>query len=53
MKEGAFHYQTKPVELEELLVNIENAAEKHRLVVEHKILNDAVKEKFENKTCQF
>lgn len=46
MKEGAFHYQTKPVELEELLLNLNKASEQHRLVVEHKILNDTVRETF-------
>ncbi|UCD94581.1 MAG: sigma-54-dependent Fis family transcriptional regulator, partial [Candidatus Zixiibacteriota bacterium] len=46
MKEGAFHYQTKPVELEELLLNLGKASEQHRLVVEHKVLNDTVKERF-------
>nr|MBN2277729.1 sigma-54-dependent Fis family transcriptional regulator [candidate division Zixibacteria bacterium] len=46
MKKGAFHYQTKPVELEELLLNLNKAAEQHRLVVEHKLLNDTVRERF-------
>jgi two-component system response regulator HydG len=46
MKNGAFHYQTKPVELEELLLNLNKASEQHRLVVEHKVLNDTVKERF-------
>jgi DNA-binding NtrC family response regulator len=46
MKEGAWHYQTKPVELEELLLNLNKAAEQHRLVVEHKLLNDTVTERF-------
>jgi len=46
MKQGAFHYQTKPVDLEELLVNLEKAGEQHRLVLEHKVLNDTVKERF-------
>ncbi|PKK82875.1 MAG: hypothetical protein CVT49_11225 [candidate division Zixibacteria bacterium HGW-Zixibacteria-1] len=46
MKKGAFHYQTKPVELEELLLNLNKAADQHRLVVEHKLLNDTVRETF-------
>jgi len=46
MKKGAYHYQTKPVELEELLLNLNKAAEQHRLVVEHKLLNDTVRERF-------
>ena len=46
MKKGAFHYQTKPVELEELLLNLQKASEQHRLVTEHQILVDTVKERF-------
>jgi len=46
MKQGAFHYQTKPVELEELLLNLGKASEQHRLVVEHSLLNETVKERF-------
>ncbi|MEW5925829.1 MAG: sigma 54-interacting transcriptional regulator, partial [Candidatus Zixiibacteriota bacterium] len=46
MKRGAFHYQTKPVELEELLLNLNKAAEQHRLIVEHKLLNETVRETF-------
>ncbi len=46
MKQGAFHYQTKPVELEELLLNLQKASEQHRLVMEHHVLTEAVKERF-------
>jgi len=46
MRNGAYHYQTKPVELEELLMNLSKAAEHYRLVVEHKLLNDRVRETF-------
>jgi len=46
MKRGAYHYQTKPVELEEFLFNLNKAAEQYHLVVEHKILNDRVRETF-------
>lgn len=46
MKQGAFHYQTKPVDLEELLLNLQKATEQHRLILEHKILNDTVRERF-------
>ncbi len=46
MKQGAFHYQIKPVELEELLINLKMAAEQHRLVLEHKLLNDTLSERF-------
>jgi len=46
MRVGAFHYQCKPVELEELLLNLGKASEQHRLVVEHRVLNDTVTERF-------
>jgi DNA-binding NtrC family response regulator len=46
MKAGAFHYQTKPVELEELLLNLKKAADQHRLIVEHKLLNETLTERF-------
>lgn len=46
MKAGAFHYQTKPVELEELLLNLTKAEEQHRLILEHNLLNETVKERF-------
>jgi DNA-binding NtrC family response regulator len=47
MKNGAYHYQTKPVELEELLLNLQKAVDQNRLVVEHEILNEAIREKYE------
>jgi DNA-binding NtrC family response regulator len=46
IKQGAFHYQTKPVELEELLLNLNKAAEQYQLVLDHKLLNDTIKERF-------
>ncbi|MCP4634613.1 MAG: sigma-54-dependent Fis family transcriptional regulator [candidate division Zixibacteria bacterium] len=46
MKQGAFHYQTKPVELKELLLNLQKASEQYRLVMEHQVLSDAVNERF-------
>ncbi len=46
MKAGAWHYQTKPVELEELLINIRKAAEQYRLISDHAILNETVRERF-------
>ncbi|MFH2037000.1 MAG: sigma-54 dependent transcriptional regulator [Candidatus Zixiibacteriota bacterium] len=46
MRQGAFHYQTKPVELEELAMNLEKAAQQHSLIVENKILNDHITETF-------
>ncbi|RKX18724.1 MAG: hypothetical protein DRP51_08665, partial [Candidatus Zixiibacteriota bacterium] len=46
MKQGAFHYQTKPVELEELLLNLQKASEQYRLVMEHHVLSEAVRERF-------
>jgi len=46
MKAGACHYQTKPVELEELLLNLMKAAEQHRLILDNQILNETVRERF-------
>ncbi len=46
MKAGACHYQTKPVELEELLLNLNKAAEQHRLILDNQILNETVMERF-------
>jgi two-component system response regulator HydG len=46
MKRGAFHYQNKPVDLEELLFNIQKASEQHRLVLEHTVLNETVRDRF-------
>lgn len=46
MRKGAFHYQTKPVELEELLFNLKKATDQYRLIVDNKVLNDALIEKF-------
>lgn len=46
IKQGAFHYQTKPVELEELLLNLKKASEQHQLIIENKLLNEAIKERF-------
>jgi len=38
MRRGAFGYLTKPVNLEELLINIKKAAEQNRLVTENDLL---------------
>jgi len=46
MRKGAFHYQTKPVELDELVINLQRASEQHRLIVEHKLLNETIIERF-------
>jgi len=46
MQKGAYHYQTKPVELEELLFNLKKASEHHQLVLDHKLLNDALLEHY-------
>jgi two-component system response regulator HydG len=39
MKWGAYGYLTKPVNLEELLINIKRAAEKNRLIVDNDFLS--------------
>ncbi len=46
MKAGACHYQTKPVELEELLINLNKAAEQHRMILDNQLLNETVVERF-------
>ncbi len=46
MQEGAYHYQTKPVELEELLFNLKKASEHYQLVLDHKLLNETLIEKY-------
>jgi len=46
MKAGACHYQTKPVELEELLLNLNKAAEQHRLILDNQLLNETVVDRF-------
>ncbi len=46
MQKGAYHYQTKPVELEELLFNLNKASELHQLVLDHKLLNETLMEKY-------
>jgi DNA-binding NtrC family response regulator len=46
MQKGAYHYQTKPVELEELLFNLKKASEQYQLVLEHKLLNDTLLEQY-------
>ena len=49
MKEGAFHYLTKPVELDELLLVLKKAQENLNLKRENEELRRALKEKYEYK----
>ena len=42
MRKGAFGYLTKPVNLDELLINLKNAAEQNRLVTENDLLRRTV-----------
>jgi len=42
MRRGAFGYLTKPVNLDELLINIKKAAEQNRLVTENDLLRRAM-----------
>ncbi len=47
MKSGAYDYVTKPIDdLEELLLKITKAAEKNRLVVEHRVMSERLDEVF-------
>jgi two-component system response regulator AtoC len=47
MKEGAFDYITKPLNIEELRVIIENAIEKQRLLSENVYLKKQLRDKYE------
>jgi DNA-binding NtrC family response regulator len=44
MRAGAFHYVNKPVDLEELLLTLKSATEKHHLLVENRELRKALSE---------
>lgn len=44
MRAGAFHYVNKPVDLDELLLTLKSATEKHHLLVENRELRKALSE---------
>ncbi|MHB8846198.1 MAG: sigma-54-dependent transcriptional regulator [Nitrospirota bacterium] len=45
MKEGAYSYLTKPIQYEDLSLQVKNAVERHRLTRELRILRDEVEER--------
>jgi DNA-binding NtrC family response regulator len=47
MKEGAFDYITKPLNIDELRIIIDKAVEKHRLVNENVYLREQLRDKYE------
>ena len=46
MKEGAYSYLTKPIQYEDLSLQVKNAVERHRLTRELRILRDEVEERY-------
>lgn len=50
MKEGAFYYVNKPVDLEELKVILKKASETHSLLAENRYFKDQLEEKFKDTT---
>ncbi len=50
MKEGAFHYVNKPIDLQELLINLKKAAETHTLLAENRYLKEQLAERFRETT---
>ena len=50
MKEGAFYYINKPVDLEELMVILKKASETHSLLAENRYFKDQLEEKFKDIT---
>jgi DNA-binding NtrC family response regulator len=50
MKEGAFHYVNKPIDLQELLINLKKAAETHTILAENRYLKEQLAERFRDTT---
>ncbi|EQB63658.1 MAG: Response regulator [candidate division Zixibacteria bacterium RBG-1] len=50
MKEGAFYYVNKPVDLEELMVILKKASETHSLLAENRFFKEQLEEKFKDTT---
>ena len=50
MKEGAFYYVNKPVDLEELKVILKKASETHSLLAENRYFKEQLEEKFKDTT---
>ncbi len=50
MKEGAFHYVNKPIDLEELKIILKKASETHALLAENRFFREQLEEKFKDTT---
>ncbi len=50
MKEGAFHYVNKPIDLEELKIILKKAGETHTLLAENRFFREQLEEKFKDTT---
>ncbi len=50
MKEGAFHYVNKPIDLQELLINLKKAAETHTILAENRYLKEQLEDRFRDTT---
>ncbi len=48
MRKGAFHYVNKPVDLEELKVNLKKALENQKVLAENKFLKEQLEEKYKD-----
>ncbi len=48
MKQGAFNYVNKPVDLEELRINIKKALENQKILTENKYLKEQLNEKYKD-----
>lgn len=48
MRKGAFHYVNKPIDLEELNVNIKKALESHQVLAENRYLKEQLEEKYKD-----
>jgi DNA-binding NtrC family response regulator len=46
MREGAFHYVNKPIELQELLINLKKSAETHVILAENRYLREQLQDRF-------
>lgn len=48
MKKGAYHYVNKPVDLEELRVNLRKALENQKILAENRFLKEQLEEKYKD-----
>jgi DNA-binding NtrC family response regulator len=48
MKKGAFHYVNKPVDLEELKINIKKGLESQKVLAENRFLKEQLEEKYKD-----